>query len=254
MNVGYLITGRLKSTRLRKKIFLKVLGKHLLFFMINQIRASKQTKSIILCTSTNSEDNPLEEFAKQEGIKCFRGDEDDVITRLYEAASYFELDYVLNMTADCPLIDPLYVDKVVDAFIKTDADMILPRDLPHGSFTYGVKPSAMKKVIQLKDTKDTEVWPVYITDTGLFNTYNLPIPNKHNRPDIRLTLDYPEDFEILKILIENLYEENKAIKIDKIINYLNSHPEIAAINKDCAQKYKKNITKQTFIKLKSEYL
>ena len=195
----------------------------------------------------------MEEFAKQEGIKCFRGDEDDVITRLYEAASYFELDYVLNMTADCPLIDPLYADKVVDAFIKTDADMILPRDLPHGSYTYGVKPLAMKKVIQIKDTKNTEVWPVYLTDTGLFETYKLPIPDKHNRSEIRLTLDYPEDFEMLKILIENLYEHNNPIIIDKIINYLDSYPKISAINKDCADKYRKNITEQMFIKMKPEY-
>jgi len=196
MKVGYLITGRLKSTRLPEKILLDVEGKSYLEHMVDRIRLSKKTDVIILCTSTNPQDDPLVTFAQKAGIECFRGDEDDVIKRLYEASVEHGLDYILNITADCPLVDPVYADKIVEAFEKTEPDLITSFDLPHGAFTYGIKPSALKKVLEIKDTSNTGAWLRYFTDTGLFKIYPLSIENKkHARLDIRMTLDYPDDDE-----------------------------------------------------------
>ncbi len=254
MKVGYLIIGRLKSTRLAKKILLNVENRPFLEHMFDRIKLSRKTDVIVLCTSTNPEDDPLEDCAKRNRVECFRGDEDDVIKRLYDASVKYGLDYILTITADCPLVDPVYADKVVEAFEKTRADLITAMDLPHGAFTHGMKPSALKKILEIKDAADTEVWGRYFTDTGLFETYRLPIENtKHNRPDIRMTLDYPEDYDFFKALFSELYKEGSVFGLDEIIDFLNVNPHIININKNCADLYLSRYNKQSEIKLKHRF-
>ena len=151
---------------------------------------------------------PLEELAKENNVKCFFGDPEDVLTRLLGAADEFGLDYILNITADCPFVDPFYADKIVEEYLETDADLIRQFDLPHGVFSYGIKVVALRKVVELKDSSDTEVWGRYFTDTGMFNVVDLDVNDKHhNRPGLRMTLDYQEDFEFFKAVFDALYVE-----------------------------------------------
>ena len=89
MQTSFLITARLKSTRLAKKILLEVQGKPLITHMINRIKYAKNINKIIICTSTNTQDDPLEKIAQQEKIDCYRGSEDDVLQRLLETAKTF---------------------------------------------------------------------------------------------------------------------------------------------------------------------
>ena len=158
MKVGYLITGRLKSTRLPKKLLLEIKGKPIINHMIDRLKLAKQVNEIIICSSTNNQDKPLADIAKQNNIQCYFGDPDDVLVRLLKAADKFNLDYILNITADCPFVDPGYADKMVNKYIETNADLIRQFDLPHGVFSYGIKVEALRKVVSLKDSTDTEVW------------------------------------------------------------------------------------------------
>jgi len=254
MKVGYLIIGRLKSTRLPKKVLLEVEGRPFLSHMIDRVKLSKRTDVIVLCTSTNPQDDPLEKCAKENGIECFRGDEDDVIKRLHDASVKYNLDYILTITADCPLAEPAYADKIVEAFEKTGADLIRAIDLPHGAYTHGMNPLSLQKIMEIKNSSDTEVWTRYFTDTGLFKTYLLPIENsKHKRPDIRMTLDYPEDYEFFKALCSALYKPGSVFNLDEIIDFLNANPDVCDINKDCAKKYLTKVTRQSEIKLKPRF-
>ena len=111
----FLITARLKSKRLPKKVLLKVLGKPLIVHMINRIKYAKNIDKIIICTSTNVQDDPLEEIANQEKINCYRGSEDDVLQRLLDAAKKFNLNHFANMTADVPMIDPFLIDEFIES-------------------------------------------------------------------------------------------------------------------------------------------
>ena len=86
MKVGYLITGRLKSTRLPKKLLLEIKGKPIISHMIDRLKLANQVDEIIICSSINDQDKPLADIAKQNGIKCYFGSPDDVLTRLLEAA------------------------------------------------------------------------------------------------------------------------------------------------------------------------
>ena len=242
MKIGFLITGRLKSTRLPKKLLLEIKGKSVLIHMLDRLKLAKKVDEIIICTSTKNQDIPLGELAKENNVKCFFGSPDDVLSRLLGAANKFNLDYILNITADCPFVDPFYADKIVEEYFKTDADLIRQFDLPHGAFSYGIKVEALKKVVAIKDSSDTEVWGRYFTDTGLFNVIDLDVLNeKHKKPGLRMTLDYPEDFAFFKAIFEELYDEGKVFTLTQILELLEEKPEIIKLNARVGSSSKKDI-------------
>lgn len=244
MKIGFLITARLKSTRLPKKLILQLNERKVISHMIDRLKLSSVLDSIIICTSNNPQDEPLIKIAIEEGIDYFTGDKDDVILRLYNASKEFRLDYALNITADCPLVSIEYIKRIVEKYKETNADFIRCLDLPHGFYSYGLKIDAMKKVSEIKKSRDTEVWGRYFTDTGLFNIVDLKIPKKYIRRDYRLTLDYPEDFKFFQKIFEHFGENTYKTSMSEIIKYLDKNPQIVEINKHCKERYKKRWEKQ----------
>jgi len=213
--------------------------------MIDRLKLSNVLDRIILCTSTNPQDKQLVDIAVGEKIDYFLGSEEDVILRLYEAAREFKLDYALNVTADCPLVSLEYLERIVGKYRETDADLIRCTKLPHGLYSNGLKIEAIKRVCAIKKSSETEVWGRYFTDTGLFNVVDLDVPPEHIRPDYRLTLDYPEDFEFFQKIFEHFGEHTYKTPILALIKYLDENPQIVAINKRCEELYKKRIAGQS---------
>jgi predicted dehydrogenase/spore coat polysaccharide biosynthesis protein SpsF (cytidylyltransferase family) len=254
VKVGYLITARLKSTRLPEKLLREVCGRPILAHMLDRLNLAERVDAVIICTSTNPGDDRLVDLAESEGVGCFRGDEDDVLKRLYDAALAYELDYVLNITADCPFVDPVYADRIVEAFERTDADLIHALDLPHGAYSYGIKPAALETVLDIKENRDTEVWGRYFTDTDLFDVYDLPIEDElHRQPDLRMTLDYPEDLSFFRVVFAELYQPGEVFSLDEILRFLDEHPEVVDINRHCEEAYERRWRRQSEIVLKSRY-
>jgi predicted dehydrogenase/spore coat polysaccharide biosynthesis protein SpsF (cytidylyltransferase family) len=222
--------------------------------MLDRLKLAKRVDQIIVCTSTNPQDDQLVELAESEGVSWFRGDEDDVVKRLADAATAFNLDYILSITADCPFSDPDYADKIVEAYLETNADLIRALNLPHGAFSYGVKPDAFRRIVEIKDQTNTEVWGRYFTDTDLFDVYDLPITNElHRQPGLRMTLDYPADLEFFKAVFAQLYRPGMVFTLDEILHFLRDHKEVVEINRDCAAPFLKRWLSQSSIKLKSRY-
>lgn len=250
MKIGYLITARMKSTRLPKKLTLEIENRQIIRWMIDRIKISKSIDEIIICTSINPQDDILETIANEENIKVFRGEEEDVIQRLYDASLYFGLDYALNITADCPLVSVEYIEKIITEYKSSQADLIRTLDLPHGFFSYGLKVDAMKKVCEIKKGKETEVWGKYFTDTGFFRVVDLEIPENLRREDFRLTLDYPEDFEFFKRVYANFGNVTYKTSINDIIQFLDANPEVVNINKHLKQSYQTRWNSQSKINLK----
>ena len=252
MKIGFLITARMKSTRLPRKLTLKIDGREMITWMVDRLKLCKVLNEIIIATSTNPQDDILCQIAKRENVKCFKGSEDDVVERLYEAAKFFKIDYMINITADCPLVGYDFIEDVVEEYKKTNADLITAFDLPHGFYVYGFKLSAVKKVIEIKDETDTELWGKYLIETGLFKVINLKTPTELVRKNYRLTLDYPEDYEFFKVLFKNMGKDTYKKSTRDIIEFLDKHPEIVRINEHCEEWFNKNIAGQkTPVKLKS---
>ena len=92
---------------------MEIVKQLLIVYLLDRIKRALTFDKIIICTSTNPQDNPLEEIAGQEQVSCFRSSEEDVLVRLLEAAQSHGLRYFANITADCPMMDPLLIDRVV---------------------------------------------------------------------------------------------------------------------------------------------
>ena len=144
MKIGFLITARMKSTRLPKKVVLKIDEKEIIALLIERLKIIEIIDEIVIATSTNPQDDVLCKIAEREHVKCFKGDENDVLKRLYNASKKFSIDYIINITADCPLASHDFVDDVVNLYKETDADLITTYKLPHGFYIYGIKPEALK--------------------------------------------------------------------------------------------------------------
>jgi len=243
MNIGFLITARLKSQRLKNKVILEIVERPLISHMLDRIKAAQRIDNIVICTSTNSQDDPLEDIARSEGVLCYRGSEDDVLVRLSEAASLYGIEYIISLTADAPIIDPFFIDLTVHEFERTNADYIQWDKLPPGQGPLGLKVSALKKVCDIKNENDTEVWGDYFTKTGLFQVHNPEVGSEFIFPDLKTTLDYPEDYEFLKCIFDELYTLNKVFSLSNIIKLIKEKPELISINRHCLTLCEKHIAK-----------
>ena len=250
MKIGFLITARMKSTRLPKKVVLKIDEKEIIALLIERLKIIEIIDEIVIATSTNPQDGVLCEIAEREHVKCFKGDENDVLKRLYNASKKFSIDYIINITADCPLASHDFVDDVVNLYKETDADLITTYKLPHGFYIYGIKPEALKKIIEIKNDCDTEVWLRYFTDTGLFKVIDMDISDEYRRKDFRLSLDYPDDYLFFQKLFEKMGSNTHLKPTKEIISFLDENPKIVKINSHCEGKYQKNWEKQNRLKLK----
>jgi spore coat polysaccharide biosynthesis protein SpsF len=159
MRVGFLLTARLKSARLPRKVLLALAGRPATAHLLDRVKRARRIETIVVCTSTNAQDDPLEALAAQEGVHCYRGSEGDVLLRLYEAAAAHGLDYVANITADCPLVDPVHIDWIVEGYEATGADLVTASKLPTGQGPNGLKVEALGRVCELKAETETETRP-----------------------------------------------------------------------------------------------
>ena len=247
MKIGFLITARLKSERLPFKIIKDLNGKTVIERLIDRIKEIKDITDIVLCTSTNSQDKPLVDIAQKNNIYYFNGDEEDVLKRLLDAAKFFELDYFLGITADNPLITIRYSNLIVDEIKRNKYDFIKLEGLPLGVATYGMKVKALEVVCKIKSIIDTEIWGYLIDKPEIFDIKTIRIEGKLNRPKLRFTLDYPEDYEFINHIYSNI-PFKKVLNLYNVIDYLDKNPEIIKINQNCIQldldeKVKKDIDK-----------
>lgn len=251
--IGLLITARLKSHRLPKKVILEVRGKPLISHMLERIKLSKQIDKIIICTSINHQDDPLENIAQKGGVFCYRGSEDDVLARLCEAAEKFGVDFIVNITADCPLIDPFFIDEIISTYRHIDADLIRINNFDLiGQRPTGVKFSALKKICEIKDETETECWMDYFTKSNLFKVFELAVDKKFINPNLKTSIDYPEDYEFIKCLFDRLYVPGKVFLLSDIIELVKKEPELLLINAHCAkQGFKRALATAAPMKLKN---
>ena len=242
MKTGILITARLKSTRLPKKIIKTIHGKPMIKHMLDRLKLAKHPSEIIICTSTVDQDDDLEKLARQENVLCYRGDPDDVLLRLKCAAEKYEVETVINCTADNPFVDPIYIDKLYEHHIREVNEFTKIEGLPWGAFSYAISTKALKKACELKKEVDTEVWHGYFTDTENFKWNSLKVIDENVLwPDLRLTVDVPEDFEMVTRIFDELYDKKNIFSLSDIVKLCRTKPDIPYINSHIMQKVGKPI-------------
>jgi len=255
LNKAILITVRTSSTRLPKKCLLEIQGLATIQYTIRRVKKSKLADIVILCTTELKEDDILCEIAKREGIEYFRGSVKDKLERWRGAAEKFNVDFFVTADGDDLFCEPELIDLAFTQYERNNPDFIETKGLVCGAFTYGIKTKALQKVCEIKDTDDTEMMWVYFKDTaGLFKLEELKEVNDiYKRPELRMTLDYPDDFKFFKTVIENLGAIRKDFNLKDIIKYLDRHPEIVKINQYLQEKFKNTQKNKTKLILKKEY-
>lgn len=242
MSDGVLITARLKSKRLPKKIIKKLInGDTVIEYLIKNLKKGFDAKQIVLITSKSNQDLVLTKIAEKNGIKFYRGHAQDVLDRMFRASQKFGFKNIISCTADNPFIDTNYAKKILKYHKKKHNDLTTNLNLPIGMFSYAVNIKSLKKVILKKKSKNTETWIEYFKKMKNFIVcdYGKPI----FKPKIRLTIDFKEDLQTVNEVLKNC--PKKYPRINDIIILSKKKPSIFKINSHIIQK---PVTRPTFKK------
>lgn len=231
--VGIIIQARMASTRLANKIMLDLAGKSILWHVIERCKKS-HVDEVIIATSTNKENDVIEEFCKENNYECFRGSEDNVLNRYYECAKKFDLDIIVRITGDCPLISPEIINKCMEKFKQENADYVsnaAKRSFPRGLDTEVFSFNTLEKANNLaKDKFQREHVTAFVyNNPRIFNIKHLIAEGLLKRPDIRICVDTKEDLNLLRKIYESLYNK-KIIPIEEVIKFLDKNPELMKMN------------------------
>jgi spore coat polysaccharide biosynthesis protein SpsF len=234
MKIGFLITARLKSSRLPQKLLLDLNGRSILERVIDRCKKVSDITEIILCTSTNPQDKPLVDIALKNDIYYYLGSEPDVLKRLNDAATFFNLDYIINITGENPLFSIYHANLVIDNAKKNLNDFIYIEGLPIGCAVYGIRPEALKTVCEIKEEVDTEIWGPLINRPDIFNVKKIDAASTLNNPELRITTDYFEDYLFIQKIFSH-YSSDYTPDYIEIAQLLKDKPELKEINKDRKQ-------------------
>lgn len=249
------ITVRTGSMRLPGKELKIIDGITTIEYVIKRMKYSRLADKIILCTTTKKKDDVLIEIAKNNNIGYFRGSENDKLDRWKGASEKFNIDFFCTADGDDLFCEPKLIDMAFEQSERNNSDFIQSKKVICGSFTYGLKVNALKKVCELKDTDETEMMWVYFTETGLFQVEELEnVPNKFYRSDIRMTLDYIEDFRFFHAVINKSKNIDSYLSLDEIIEIIDKNPFIKEINYFRQKQWADNQKIKTNLKIKKEYI
>ena len=250
------------STRLPGKVLLDLAGKPMLVRVVERLGQSKMIDSILVATTREPSDDPIEELCSQQGYKCYRGSLNDVLDRFYQGACQEKADVIVRITADCPVLDPVLVDETIRAFLGKDsapknldfaANRLPPplqRTYPIGLDTEVCSFAALEKAWQEADKayhrehvmpflyegiqpvqslvkKDAPgYWELFVSQRG----FRILLLNyKQDYGSYRWTVDTPADLLLLQRIFEYFGDRNEFSWVD-VLEFVNQNPEISQIN------------------------
>lgn len=209
MNIVAIIQARTNSSRLPEKVLKKINGKTILEIILDRLSRSKLIKKTIIATTTNTSDDKISELAKKNNISCFRGSEHNVLERYYMASKAENADIVVRITGDCPILDPLLVDKVIESLINEDADYscnVNPPTYPDGLDVEAIKFKAIETAYYAtKASFDIEHVTPFIRNSSQFKTVN--VASDHNYSNSRWTLDEQQDLEVIENIFHHFHPD-----------------------------------------------
>lgn len=238
MKTILIIQARMGSTRLPGKV-LKPLGDStVLDYVVTRCQLIPLISHIIVATSLLPSDDPVEKWCRDSGVKCFRGSEDDVLSRYYECAKEIEPDYIIRVTADCPFLDFLFAEKMINSMIEKPSDIIiLEGELPRGLAVEMISFAALKYIYEMgQEARHREHVTYYAYEhSESFICLSIQPPHDLQHPELRITVDTEEDYSLCQVLAE-AFESRMDVQSHDIIAYLLDHPEVARINAHVEQK------------------
>lgn len=236
MNVLAIIQARVDSSRFPRKVLMEINNKSILQYVVNYLKNSKLIDKIVIATTTLPIDNEIELLASRLNIDCFRGSPNDVLNRYYECAKLFQGDLIVRVTADDPLIDPNIIDQIIQKCQHKNCDYVstvLHQTFPYGFtacevFTFNILEQLHNTV--LDDSSREHVTHHILNNPNLYMIDEVKAEPLLSRPDWRLTIDYPEDFLLIKKIISTFGTNKKFISYDSLVHFLDQNKDLLKIN------------------------
>ena len=235
------IEARMGSLRLPGKVMLPLAGAPTLQRLVERIRGCHQVDEVIIATTTAPEDLVIASLADQIGCPVHRGSVEDITARLLGAAAQVEADVLVQLTGDCPLVGPDLVDPLIRLLLETHADYAsnhLVRTFPLGIDARAFPVAALKRAADMsQDPVDRSHGSWYLhCNPGLFSHASLEADGPLQRRELRLTVDYPEDYEVVRRIFDHLHPQNPLFSAQDVLDLMDANPGWASINADCRQK------------------
>jgi spore coat polysaccharide biosynthesis protein SpsF len=233
--IAAVIEARMTSSRLPGKVLLPAAGKPLLAHLVERLRRVPSLHRIVLATTVNAADDVLARFAQEQAVACHRGSEEDVMARVIGAADSVAADVVVGITGDCPLIDPVLVEQMVQMYLNNACDYASNcevRSYPEGMDTQVYALAALKSSAAMtNDRLDHEHVTLHMRNhPELFQHLYLVAPQDLTWPELHLSVDEQPDYVLIQTLIDHFGDANRLFGCRDIIQALRAHPEWVNIN------------------------
>jgi spore coat polysaccharide biosynthesis protein SpsF len=236
-----IIQARIGSTRFPRKVLQDLCGKPLISHILNRVKLIKSISRIVLAIPITRENDIFEKIANDFNCNCFRGSEEDVLSRYYEAAKTFKAEIIVRLTSDCPLIDPKITEMAIENHLHSQVDYTavgfeggFPRGLDTEIFNFDVIEKTYNEAHLIYERE--HVTPYIYHHPHLFKLRFLEATGKLRRPDLRLTVDEREDLELIRAIFETLNRDGQTFYTEEVIDLLDKYPHLLAINAHVVQK------------------
>lgn len=241
MRTVIIVQARMTSTRLPGKVLKRVLGKPLLEYQIERLQRVKLANEVVIATTTNKTDEPIVELCNSLSVAYFRGSEEDVLSRYYQAATASKADLVVRVTSDCPLIDPQVINAAIDYYLQNQSNYdyvsnCIKRTYPRGMdievFSFSVLQQAFLEATAQPDRE--HVTPFIHRQPERYRLGHVLYSEDCSHH--RWTVDTPEDFELIQKIIEAVYPNQPCFTLEDCLELLQQNPDWYFINSDIEQK------------------
>lgn len=239
MRVGVFIPVRLDSTRLPGKALLDLNGKPAIEHLVERLKLAHSPDLIVICTSKEATDDALDGVARAIGAELFRGSKHDLLERFHQAAIAHRVELIVNVDGDDILVDPEQVDAVAALLQKSGADFVKCEGLPFGAAPVGIRAEALARACAIKEETETATgWSRFFADDKLYRTEILKVEDEELRhPEIRMTLDYEEDYLFFKAVFGELYRAGRPVRLREALRLILGRPDISALNAGLEERY-----------------
>jgi spore coat polysaccharide biosynthesis protein SpsF len=239
MKVLGLIQARMGSSRLPGKVLMPLAGEPMLARVVERLRRATRLDEVVVATTVEPADEAVAQLCQARGWPCFRGSQDDVLDRFYRAGREHGADVIVRVTADCPLIEPAVVDRVVQAYLDAkDADLVSNvwprRTFPRGLDTEVVRWAALERAWR---EDDNPAWREHVTAFIYRRPDLFRVANVENAQDFsagRWTVDTADDLALVRAVYDHFGHDR--FGWEQTLRLLDQHPEWTALNRHIEQK------------------
>ena len=229
---------RTGSRRLPHKVLLPLAGRPLVVRFLERVSRCRLASDIVVATTTDPEDDVIEELCTHEGYEVYRGHPTDLLDRHYQVGRMKGADAIVKVPSDCPLIDPDVIDAVIACYRSSNGMLdyvsnLHPPTWPDGNdvevMRMGALENAWQRANRPFEREHTTPW--FWNENPDIRLENVVLPSGLDlSAQHRWTIDYPEDYILLKAVFDDLYHVQPRFTTNDVLAYLDAHPEVRAVN------------------------